>query len=87
MSGKRIVCLLASVLILGSLQVAAAAETDNKTSEFVATKEWQVIAEGQAIPKGLHVRINMQNGLKEAKLLDESERGTALQSQPGDQKD
>jgi len=29
----------------------------------------------------------MQNGLKEAKLLDESERGTALQSQPGDQKD
>jgi len=47
MSGKRIVCLLASVLILGSLQVAAAAETDNKTSEFVATKEWQVIAEGK----------------------------------------
>ncbi|XP_037709976.1 nucleotide exchange factor Sil1 isoform X2 [Drosophila subpulchrella] len=86
MSGKRIVCLLASVLILGSLQVAAATETDNKTSEFVATKEWQVIAEGQGIPKGLHVRINMQTGLKEAKLLDESERGTALQSQPGDQK-
>ncbi|XP_016952862.1 nucleotide exchange factor Sil1 [Drosophila biarmipes] len=86
MSGKRIVCLLTSVLILASLQVAAATETDNKTSEFVATKEWQVIAEGQAIPKGLHVRINMQTGLKEAKLLDESERGTALQSQPADQK-
>ncbi|XP_052846817.1 nucleotide exchange factor Sil1 [Drosophila gunungcola] len=81
----QILVLLASVLILASLQKSVATETDNKTSEFVATKEWQVIAEGQAIPKGLHVRINLQTGLKEAKLLDESERGTALQSQPEDQ--
>ncbi|KAH8232391.1 hypothetical protein KR032_005356 [Drosophila birchii] len=81
MRGHKFIALAASVLVLGSLQVAVATETENKTGEFVATKEWQVIAEGQAIPKGLHVRINLQTGLKEAKLLDESERGTALQSQ------
>ncbi|XP_017008119.2 nucleotide exchange factor Sil1 isoform X2 [Drosophila takahashii] len=86
MSGKWLVVLLAGVVILGSLQEAAATETENKTHEFVATKEWQVIAEGQPIPKGLHVRINLQTGLKEAKLLDESERGTALQSQPEEEK-
>lgn len=28
---------------------------------------------GQRIPKGLHVRMNLQSGLKEAKLLDENE--------------
>lgn len=29
---------------------------------------------GQSIPQGLHVRINLQTGLKEAKLLDNSEK-------------
>ncbi|SPP83807.1 nucleotide exchange factor Sil1 isoform X2 [Drosophila guanche] len=81
MNGKQLVLVLATVLALGSLQVAATETSDNKTGEFVATRDWQVISEGQAIPKGLHVRINLQTGLKEAKLLDESERGTALQSQ------
>ena len=38
---------------------------------FVATKEWQVVKEGQSIPPGLHVRMNLQTGLKEAKLLDD----------------
>ena len=40
---------------------------------FVATKEWQVVEEGQAIPPGLHVRMNLQTGLKEAKLLDDED--------------
>ncbi|XP_064550543.1 nucleotide exchange factor Sil1 [Drosophila montana] len=74
---------IAAVLALGCLQVSSS-EVVNKTAEFIATDEWQVIAEGQAIPKGLHVRINLQTGLKEAKLLDESERSTAIQSQSGD---
>lgn len=38
---------------------------------FVPTKEWQEIKPGQAIPRGLHVRINMQTGEKEAKYLEE----------------
>lgn len=40
--------------------------------KFVPTKEWQTIKPGQAIPAGLHVRIDLQNKKKEAKLLDES---------------
>ncbi|XP_017104181.2 nucleotide exchange factor Sil1 isoform X2 [Drosophila bipectinata] len=83
MRGLYLLSIAGAILLVGSLHTAVATETDNKTGEFVATKEWQVIQEGQAIPKGLHVRINMQTGLKEAKLLDEDERDTALQSQPG----
>ena len=30
-----------------------------------------LLFQGQGIPRGLHVRINMQTGLKEAKLLEE----------------
>ena len=37
------------------------------------TKEWQVIKEGQGIPRGIHVRMNIQTGVKEGKLLDETE--------------
>jgi len=38
---------------------------------FVATDEWQEVRNGQAIPAGLHVRVNLQTGLKEAKILRE----------------
>lgn len=41
--------------------------------EFVATNEWKPIKEGQAIPKGLHVRLNLETGQKEAKLMDNDE--------------
>ncbi|XP_061388846.1 nucleotide exchange factor Sil1-like [Musca vetustissima] len=44
-----------------------------KNQTFVATHEWQEIPEGQGIPQGLHVRINLQTGKKEAKLLDETD--------------
>ncbi len=35
-----------------------------------------ILLQGQGIPPGLHVRIDMQTGKKEAKLLDESEQPT-----------
>ena len=41
---------------------------------FQATKEWQVIKPGQYVPKGLHIRIDYNTQLKEAKLLDNSSR-------------
>ena len=37
---------------------------------FQPTSSWQAILPGQAIPAGLHVRMNLQTGLKEAKLMD-----------------
>ena len=36
---------------------------------------------GQAIPAGLHVRINLATGTKEAKLLDEDEKPTQTEEQ------
>ncbi|XP_066930313.1 nucleotide exchange factor SIL1-like [Clytia hemisphaerica] len=40
------------------------------SERFIPTHEWQVIKRGQAIPAGLHVRMNFQTGVKEAKLMD-----------------
>lgn len=40
---------------------------------FEPTKEWKVIKPGQAVPRGLHIRIDLSTGLKEAKLMDENE--------------
>lgn len=37
---------------------------------FYPEKEWKTVKPGQAIPAGLHVRLNMENGQKEAKLMD-----------------
>ena len=37
----------------------------------MATNEWQEIKKGQSVPAGLHYRINLQTGLKEAKLMEE----------------
>ena len=36
---------------------------------------------GQAVPPGLHVRLNMKTGKKEAKLLEGEERKFPLQTQ------
>ena len=48
--------------------------TDDVNMErFIPTHEWQVIKNGQAIPAGLHVRMNFQTGVKEAKLMDSDE--------------
>lgn len=49
---------------------------ENKT--FTATKNWKTVEDGQAIPSGLHVRVNLQTGKKEAKLLDEEEKKSAM---------
>ncbi|XP_013389967.1 nucleotide exchange factor SIL1 isoform X2 [Lingula anatina] len=43
---------------------------EDEVDVFYPTKEWKTIGDGQAIPKGLHVRMNLQTGHKEAKLMD-----------------
>jgi hypothetical protein len=37
---------------------------------------------GQAVPPGLHVRLNLQTGSREAKLLDEEEAPPKEKAQP-----
>uniref|UniRef100_A0A2M4ANS0 Nucleotide exchange factor SIL1 n=2 Tax=Anopheles triannulatus TaxID=58253 RepID=A0A2M4ANS0_9DIPT len=59
---------LLAVLVIAN---ATAPNDSAEKSKFVATKEWQEIPEGQGIPQGLHVRINLSTGKKEAKLLDD----------------
>merc|ERR1712241_401645 len=60
---KRVTLALIFVTILAS--------NCESTNDFVATKEWQEIAEGQRVPAGLHYRINFETGKKEAKILEE----------------
>lgn len=38
---------------------------------FIPTNEWQEVLNGQAVPTGLHVRINLETGKKEAKVMEE----------------
>lgn len=46
-------------------------EIDDEDLEvFQPTSAWQAIGQRQAVPAGLHVRINLQTGMKEAKLMD-----------------
>ena len=47
-----------------------AGEDVTKEGIFVATRDWQRVGDGQIIPAGLHVRMNFQTGIKEAKLMD-----------------
>ena len=60
---------------------------DQDLNIFKPTSEWQTVLEGQAIPAGLHVRMNLATGKKEAKLLDdkqeEKEKSTGPNFQSG----
>lgn len=40
---------------------------------FIPTKEWQVIKPDHVVLPGLHFRINLETGLKEAKLMDDDD--------------
>ncbi|XP_077992621.1 nucleotide exchange factor SIL1-like [Glandiceps talaboti] len=58
----------------GDGYVTLADGEDEELEVFYPTKDWQTIKPGQAIPAGLHVRINLETGLKEAKLMDEEDK-------------
>ncbi|XP_049810472.1 nucleotide exchange factor SIL1 isoform X1 [Schistocerca nitens] len=55
---------------------------DEEDDVFVATEEWQTVKKGQSVPSGLHVRLNLETGETEAKLLDPSERPGATAVAP-----
>lgn len=40
---------------------------------FEPKNEWQVVREGQQIPPGLHVRVNLETGLEEARILQKDD--------------
>lgn len=41
---------------------------------FKPSKDWQIILPEQQLPGGLDIRLNLETGLKEAKLLDENDK-------------
>ena len=68
----------------------ATVEEDHEEQEsiqiapFVPTREWQVVDDGQSIPPGLHIRMNLETGVKEAKLLDPDDGGESDHVLPAD---
>uniref|UniRef100_A0A0K8VG25 Nucleotide exchange factor SIL1 n=1 Tax=Bactrocera latifrons TaxID=174628 RepID=A0A0K8VG25_BACLA len=60
------------VILLLVIQFAISGAND-KNKTFLATTNWQEIEEGQILPSGVHVRVNLQTGRKEAKLLNSKE--------------
>lgn len=46
--------------------------SEEESELFEATNEWKEVDANQVLPKGLHVRINIETGKKEAKLLESS---------------
>lgn len=56
-------------------------EAYNLNDPFVPTNEWQKVKPGQVLPKGLHVRLNLESGEKEAKLMDDTANKPLLDKQ------
>lgn len=57
--------------------------TSHHSQEIALTNTFQFIL-GQAVPKGLHIRLNMETGQREAKLM-EGDGGLKFWSQEGKQ--
>ncbi|CAN7982832.1 unnamed protein product [Ixodes hexagonus] len=50
-------------------------EDDEPARQFEATHEWQEVQPGEVLPRGVHVRLNLETGRREAKLLEKEEPG------------
>ena len=54
----------------------------------IFSNQWKVVEDGHSIPPGLYIRMNLQTGLKEARLLEEDEdrgKATILKEQPSNE--
>eukprot|EP00042_Codosiga_hollandica_P031942 m.197588 g.197588 ORF g.197588 m.197588 type:complete len:451 (+) comp53766_c0_seq4:113-1465(+) len=60
------------------LQRAKRPDPRAKHKPFIPSHEWQVVEEDQPIPPGLHVEMDLQTGVKRAKLLEDSENHGVL---------
>uniref|UniRef100_A0A8C8SKT9 Nucleotide exchange factor SIL1 n=1 Tax=Pelusios castaneus TaxID=367368 RepID=A0A8C8SKT9_9SAUR len=48
---------------------------------FYPTHQWQIVQTGQAVPAGLHVRLNLQTGEREARLPDDKNEKSDVKDQ------
>ncbi|XP_020370074.1 nucleotide exchange factor SIL1 isoform X2 [Rhincodon typus] len=66
---------------LGKRKEEATVEDDLDPEDmevFYPTHDWQIVKPGQAIPAGLHVRLNLETGTNEAKIPDGETGKTGL---------
>ena len=68
------------VLLLFLFSVTMVTLSDDSGDVFVATSEWKEIREGQKVPAGLHYRMDLGTGKKEAKILSEEEKGSTKET-------
>jgi len=77
-------------LILSDVAVdesdATVSLNNEKLETFIPTHEWQVVHDNQAVPAGLHIRMNFQTGVKEAKILDPNEENQNEKEEPAVEK-
>ena len=59
------------------LKVEVEEDEEEEMDIFEPTHEWKSIKRGQVIPPGLHVRMNLETGEREAKLMSEEATETA----------
>ncbi|KDN62375.1 putative nucleotide exchange factor SIL1 [Colletotrichum sublineola] len=71
-----------------SADVELICHTDNASEcypkVFQPTTEFQKVHDDQELPPGLHIRLNIYTGLKEAKIDDPNEKNPALEGLPTD---
>lgn len=61
----------ASIIVVAVVAVVVALRADDcRAAEIEATEEWTLLEEGDTIPAGLHVRVDLSTGQKWAKLVD-----------------
>jgi hypothetical protein len=59
-------------------QMICVSETDCYPELFEPHREFKTVREGQQLPPGLHIRLNLETGLKEAKLNSDAGHQTSL---------
>ena len=67
------------LIVLTSILISPSVRSSDTNNVFKATPEWKEIREGQKVPGGLHYRINLETGKKEAKLLSQEETNKGWQ--------
>ncbi|GKT63469.1 nucleotide exchange factor SIL1 [Colletotrichum tofieldiae] len=78
----------APVVASPSAEVELICHTDNPAEcypkIFQPTEEFQIVHDDQELPHGLHIRMNINTGQKEAKINDPDEKSSALEGLPVD---
>ncbi len=75
--GRLVLVLILVAIALSSTSTQLCADA----KEIVATHEWQEVKEGDTIPQGLHIKIDLETGMKWAKLLSDNDKNLEVSVQ------